>query len=114
MEREYDLNKVIESMVYDCVRGLIPLIESGKTRFTAEDIAARYGMNKNTILRMMRQGDFGEVINIKSEGSGNGRKNVVTLEGLLAYEERRKGIVRDKPGTKPARTKASRPTVGRI
>lgn len=115
METEYDLNKVIEKMVYDCVRSLIPLIESGKTRFTAEDIAARYGYkSKDTVRRMMRQGDFGEVINITSDGSGAGRQNVVTLEGLLAYEERRKGIIRDKPSKKPARQRINKPAVGRI
>lgn len=114
METECDLNKVIEKMVYDCVRSLIPLIEAGKTRFTAEDLAARYGMHKNTIQRMIRQGDFGDVINITSEGSGTGRKSVVTLEGLLAYEERRKGIISDKPIAKSTRARSSRPAVGKI
>ena len=56
---------------------------------------------------MMNNGDFGEVIAITP------RNKVVTLAGLLAYEDRKKGLIES--GTKrPARSRKNKTVVGRI
>lgn len=109
---EYDLNKIVEKMVYDYVQRLLPLMEAGKDRFTAEEVAERYGIHKDNARRMMNNGDFGEVIRVSP------RRAVVTLAGLLDYEERRKGLSPSPqrgaagPGRRKGRGKA--PAVGRI
>lgn len=100
---EYDLRKlVLEALRED----ILPLIQAGKDRFTPEDIAECYGIHKDNARRMMNNGDFGEVIEITP------RNKVVTLEGLLAYEEKHTGFTSVKPQPNiSARRKAS---VGKI
>lgn len=105
---EYDLNKIVEKMVYDYLSGLLPLIEAQKVRFTPDDIAERYGVHRDTARHMMNRGDFGEVINVTE------RNKVVTLEGLLKYEERRKGFVSGLPQPKAQRTRGKPQAPGRI
>lgn len=100
---EYDLRAIVA----EALKEYLPLIASGKDRFTAEDIAERYGIHKDNARRMMNNGDFGEVISITP------RNKVVTLEGLLAYEDRKKGLVTSKP-ERSQRNRKTRATVGRI
>ena len=99
---EYDLNKIVEKMVYDCVGNLLPIIESGKVRFTADDVAERYGVHRDTARHMMNRGDFGEVINITE------RNKVVTLEGLLEYEAKHKGFISGLPQQRKAYKKSKK------
>ena len=106
---EYNLNEIVRDMVYDCIKSLIPLIESEKVRFTPKDIAARYDVHKDTARHMMNRGDFGEVINFTE------RNKVVTLAGLLAYEEQHKGFVSGKPQPNQGTgRRKNRPEPGRI
>lgn len=105
---EYDLNKIVEKMVFDYVSGLLPLIEARKVRFTPDDIAERYGVHRDTARHMMNRGDFGEVINVTA------RNKVVTLEGLLKYEEQHKGFISGLPQPKPPRKKRQKQEVWRI
>ena len=105
---EYDLNKVVKDMVYDYLSGLVPVIESGKDRFTAADLAEGYGIHKDTARRMMNNGDFGEVITISP------KNKVVTLEGLLMYERTHAGHLSGKPDPKQPRSKTRQRSVGRI
>ena len=100
---EYDLREIVA----EALKEYLPLLSSGKDRFTAEDIAERYGIHKDNARRMMNNGDFGEVIAVTP------RNKVVTLEGLLEYENRRKGLITSKPD-KPARSRKNRATVGKI
>lgn len=99
---EYDLNKIVEKMVYDYVGNLLPIIETGRVRFTADDIAERYGIHRDTARHMMNRGDFGEVINV------TGRNKVVTLEGLLKYEEHHKGFISGLPQSRKTYKKAKK------
>ena len=105
---EYDLNKIVEKMVYDYVSGLLPLIEARKVRFTPDDIAERYGVHRDTARHMMNRGDFGEVINITE------RNKVVTLEGVLKYEEQHKGFISGLPQPRAPRRKKQTPEVLKI
>ena len=105
---EYDLNKVVKDMVYDYLDGLVPVIESGKDRFTAIDLAERYGIHKETARRMMKSGDFGEVIEISK------KHKVVTLEGLLMYERTHIVHLSGKPEPKQPQPRARRCAVGKI
>ena len=102
---EYDLKKIVLDILKDDV---LPLCQCGKDRFTPEDIAARYGVNKATALRKMNKGDFGEVINITA------RNKVVTLEGLLAYEAAHTGFVSGKPEVKSREMNQRKASVGRL
>ena len=49
---EYDLRAIVAEALKD----YLPLISSGKDRFTAEDIAERYGIHKDNARRMMKRG----------------------------------------------------------
>lgn len=100
---EYDLRAIVAEALKD----YLPLISSGKDRFTAEDIAERYGIHKDNARRMMNNGDFGEVIAITP------RNKVVTLAGLLAYEDRKKGLIESET-KRPARSRKNKTVVGRI
>lgn len=99
---EYD----IRAIVAEALKEYLHLLSSGKDRFTAEDIAERYGIHKDNARRMMNNGDFGEVINITP------RNKVVTLEGLIAYENKKKGL-ESGPG-KLARSRKNKTVVGKI
>lgn len=52
---EYDLRAIVA----EALKEYLPLLSSGKDRFTAEDIAERYGIHKDNARRMMNNGDFG-------------------------------------------------------
>lgn len=101
---EYDLRKLVLEVLRE---DILPLMQTGKDRFTADDIAARYGMHKDNARQMMRNGDFGEVI------TATDRHKVVTLEGVLAYEARCKGIANAR-AAKTGQLKSKKTAVGRI
>ena len=105
---EYDLNRIVEKMVYDYVSGILPLIEARKVRFTPDDIAERYGVHRDTARHMMNRGDFGEVINVSK------RNKVVTLEGLLKFEEQNKGFISGLPQPRAPRKRGQKQEVWRV
>lgn len=51
---EYDLRAIVA----EALKEYPPLLSSGKDRFTAEDIAERYGIHKDNARRMMNNGDL--------------------------------------------------------
>lgn len=101
---EYNLEKI----VLEVLKEYLPLIQSGKDRFTPDDISERYGIHADNARRMMNNGCFGNVISITP------RNKVVTLEGLLTYEAEHTGLMRKLPEEKAQRLKSTKNRVGRL
>ena len=89
---EYDLNAIVEHMVEKKLEEKLEEIQqkSGKTRFTAKDISERLGIHIDTARMKIRCGEFGPYINV-------GKHKVVTLQGVLDYEDKNTR----EPGRKP-------------
>lgn len=74
-------------MEYDLKRMVLEILQeenqlNKKDRFTAEDIKERFGFkNIETARKKIRRGEFGPYINV-------GKHKVVTLQGVLDYEEK--------------------------
>ena len=72
---DFNLEEYIRAIVRECIAEGPEM----KTRFTAEDIAQRFGWSPANARRVINNGSFGEVIAAK----------VVTLQGVLEFERNR-------------------------
>lgn len=78
---DFNLEEYIRAVVRECIAEG----PETKTRFTAEDIAQRFGFSKPNARRMINDGKFGEVI------AASPKHKVVTLQGVLEFERNRIG-----------------------
>ncbi len=73
---DFNLEEYIRAIVRECIAEGPEM----KTRFTAEDIAQRFGWSPANARRVINNGSFGEVI------AASPKHKVVTLQGVLEFE----------------------------
>ena len=76
---DFNLGEYIRAIVRECIAEGPEM----KTRFTAEDIAQRFGWSPANARRVINNGSFGEVI------AASPKHKVVTLQGVLEFERNR-------------------------
>lgn len=79
MDKVKELEEYIRAIVRECIAEGPEM----KTRFTAEDIAQRFGWSPANARRVINNGSFGEVI------AASPKHKVVTLQGVLEFERNR-------------------------